>query len=328
MGRKHNVGGVKKMILVLVFFLICITAAVIITAVSWQNLRNAEFSGEPSTFLVLPPSWPASLALSCTPHTPLNEHAQWEPIDTPTHFTCRVTFDVPSQKNCLSSSALCAFWMLSQRMSCPVPLSAQQYIDCYPAPCYKSTSVTEALRYAEGGLASETQYPYNGNTSGICQGRGTFVLAGKAYGMGAPPQGVGTQTHKALIKCAEIEIMKRGPVCSTMEVYDDFAAYVAVGFDRMQKRLTGAAYHPHLSARLLGYQALVVLGWTEKAWICQTSWSSWPRVCWPGKKVFFVQKGFNTCGIEECMVAAAVKAHLPATDPQKVRQEQLLGKQN
>uniref|UniRef100_A0A7I4XUR5 Pept_C1 domain-containing protein n=1 Tax=Haemonchus contortus TaxID=6289 RepID=A0A7I4XUR5_HAECO len=107
------------------------------------------------------------------------------------------------------------------------------------------------------------------------------------------------------VKAIQREIMKNGPVVSTMSVYQDFPLY--------RKGIYKASFvleHDilrHRAGLALGYHSIKIIGWgTEKGvpyWLIANSWHN----DWGEKGYFRMLRGTNHCRIEEDVVAGHVR---------------------
>ena len=212
------------------------------------------------------------------------------------HKECKLNI-LDQNKKCAGSYATAVASTLAEKLCIEsdekklVPLSAQELLSCDTANkgC-RGGYVNNALEYiVMRGLSTEECLPY----------KGTFDA--KCSEMCAEPMKVRPESFCVLFGDNDIkrEIMKNGPVVSSMEVYTDFLSYK-----------TGVYSKGEDIPKFSGYHTIKIVGWGvedgsedepnkgNKYWIIENSWrqdwglNGYAKVS-EGQNLFFEQYAYS-----------------------------------
>ena len=194
-------------------------------------------------------------------------------------------------KDCAASYAFALASTIAERscivngLDAPVSLSAQEILNCDVVNngC-KGGYLNNSLDYLRSkGLVTEACYPYNPD-----------IVDGKCKGVCENPKKVKVDSYCLLMEEENIkrEILKNGPVVSTMHTYVDFLTYKGGIYTKGEE-----------VAKFSGQHTIKIVGWgveTEgqnigtKYWIIQNNWGS----DWGEKGFFKVLRGENLIAVE------------------------------
>jgi cathepsin B len=212
------------------------------------------------------------------------------------HKDCKLPI-MDQNKKCAGSYATASASTLAEKLCIEsdenklIPLSAQELLSCDTANkgC-RGGYVNNALEYiVMRGLSTEECLPY----------KGTFDA--KCSDMCADPMKVRPESFCVLFGDTDIkrEIMKNGPVVSSMEIYTDFLSYK-----------TGIYTKGEDVPKFSGYHTIKIVGWGvedgseeepnkgNKYWIIENSWgedwgqNGYAKVA-EGQNLFFEQYAYS-----------------------------------
>ncbi len=179
------------------------------------------------------------------------------------------------------------YQVASKNASSGIDLSEAQLFYCYARAAGRNCGYNNdpnggwwpsaALDACKSGVADESCFPYTDkdqDCSGLCQDWQTRAF--KITGWHSLSSG----------NDIKVWISTRGPLVTTMSVYEDFFAY------------SSGVYH-HVSGALEGGHCVCAVGYddTNECWICKNSWGA----AW-GEAGFF-RIGYGECGIDATMYA-------------------------
>lgn len=240
--------------------------------------------------------------------------------DLPPSFRYTNLPPVRTQGKCASCWAFAIASCLSDRLSVKTGgafqknLSVQEMLSCFAPgafPCTRGGIPELAFRYAvTQGLHIEDDYPYE-NVGGGAISRTCKASQGKPWLSDyffVDPQRHELYPDKVFAKQGSVrslcdpvwtqsdidrnvrnmqrEIWRNGPIVGTVMVYSD-----------LYKHENGV-YRVGSGARFRGGHAVVIVGWTEDAWIVKNSWGiKWPKNgAEPG--YFMIARGTNEAEVE------------------------------
>ena len=166
-------------------------------------------------------------------------------------------------------------------------LSEQYLFACGGGTCEEGMNTDLAFRFVlKNGVPDEDCFPYTSGFAGVdrpcndaCADWQERILQPSCYGAAAADKDV---KSPADIK----EQILQGPVCVTIDVFEDFDAY------------TGGIYQ-HVWGNYQAGHAIVMVGWDDTTdppcWIVRNSWSSG----WGERGYFRIRMGTNEVGIED-----------------------------
>ena len=243
------------------------------------------------------------MSTSFASHSNLNKCFIESSEEIPESFDTRDTFKecklkvADQNKKCAASYATAVASTLSEKMCIEsdknnlIPLSAQELLSCDTANkgC-RGGYVNNAIEYmVMRGLSTEECLPY----------KGTFDA--KCSDMCADPQKVRPESFCVLFGDNDIkrEIMKNGPVVSSMEVYTDFLSYKSGVYTKGED-----------VPKFSGYHTIKIVGWGvedgseeepnkgNKYWIIENSWgddwglNGYAKIA-EGQNLFFEQYAYS-----------------------------------
>ena len=243
------------------------------------------------------------MSTSFASHSNLNKCFIESSEEIPESFDTRDTFKecklkvADQNKKCAASYATAVSSTLSEKMCIEsdknnlIPLSAQELLSCDTANkgC-RGGYVNNAIEYmVMRGLSTEECLPY----------KGTFDA--KCSDMCADPQKVRPESFCVLFGDNDIkrEIMKNGPVVSSMEVYTDFLSYKSGVYTKGED-----------VPKFSGYHTIKIVGWGvedgseeepnkgNKYWIIENSWGDdwgldgYAKIA-EGQNLFFEQYAYS-----------------------------------
>ena len=243
------------------------------------------------------------MSTSFASHSNLNKCFIESSEEIPESFDIRDTFKecklkvADQNKKCAASYATAVSSTLSEKMCIEsdknnlIPLSAQELLSCDTANkgC-RGGYVNNAIEYmVMRGLSTEECLPY----------KGTFDA--KCSDMCADPQKVRPESFCVLFGDNDIkrEIMKNGPVVSSMEVYTDFLSYKSGVYTKGED-----------VPKFSGYHTIKIVGWGvedgseeepnkgNKYWIIENSWGDdwgldgYAKIA-EGQNLFFEQYAYS-----------------------------------
>ncbi len=243
------------------------------------------------------------MSTSFASHSNLNKCFIESSEEIPESFDTRDTFKecklkvADQNKKCAASYATAVSSTLSEKMCIEsdknnlIPLSAQELLSCDTANkgC-RGGYVNNAIEYmVMRGLSTEECLPY----------KGTFDA--KCSDMCADPQKVRPESFCVLFGDNDIkrEIMKNGPVVSSMEVYTDFLSYKSGVYTKGED-----------VPKFSGYHTIKIVGWGvedgseeepnkgNKYWIIENSWgddwglNGYAKIA-EGQNLFFEQYAYS-----------------------------------
>ena len=269
------------------------------------------------------------MSTSFASHSNLNKCFVEGNEEIPESFDARETFKecklpvADQNKRCAGSYATTIASTLAEKLCIEsedkklIPLSAQELLSCDTANkgC-RGGYVNNALEYTVmRGLSTEECLPY----------KGTFDA--KCSDMCADPMKVRPESFCVLFGENDIkrEIMKNGPVVSSMEIYTDFLTYKS-----------GVYYKGEDVPKFSGYHSIKIVGWGVedgseeepnkggKYWIIENSWgedwgvNGYAKIA-EGQNLFFEQYSYSLLSKKQAeeMKQNIEKKQKAAADAQK-----------
>ncbi|KAL2084369.1 hypothetical protein ACEWY4_019887 [Coilia grayii] len=156
-----------------------------------------------------------------------------------------------------------------------VDLSPQNLLDCVKKTSIESNfDVIYAFMYVrDNGIASEKVYPYNGKEDARCIYHNCMKAA----------------------KCKDFEAIRPGQESSLTNALV-YVGPISVGFDASQPTFhfyKKGVYSDYYCQPDQFNHALLIVGYTCRAWIVKNSWSE----SWGDGGYIYIEKGRNVCGI-------------------------------
>ena len=225
--------------------------------------------------------------------------------------------DVRDQGQCGSCYIFSSAGMLEARIRVasqnklqPV-LSTQDPLSCsrYSQGCAGGFPYLTAGKYAQDfGFVEEQCMPYTGTDSTACSSKCTtsprlWTVSNYSY--------VGGYYGATTAELMQAEILARGPISVSFQVYDDFMQYSSGIYTHNFTTAAGAAIQSAFNPFCVTNHAVLAVGWGETAtgdkyWIVKNSWGT----NWGQKGYFWIKRdpGYygGECGIESLTVAVDV----------------------